>query len=157
MFDAERPVVFCEICALTIRLKTLVILAITSIGLISVLYGASRFFLLREFIAIEQASARENAERARNTFYDEIASLLERTLREGQELGVVADGDARLLGYLTLGAIKELLFQVVLRGAEYEPELLVDAIFAFLGEGYLRAGAATRRKVTSNARRSGRT
>ena len=39
------------------------------------LYGASRFFLLREFIAIEQASARENAERARNTFVDEIASI----------------------------------------------------------------------------------
>ena len=67
--------IFCEVCALTIRLKTLVILAITSIGLISVLYGVSRFFLLREFIAIEQASARENAERARSTLYDEIASI----------------------------------------------------------------------------------
>lgn len=60
---------------MTIRLKALVILAITSVGLISVLYGASRFFLIREFIAIEQASARENTERARNTFYDEIASI----------------------------------------------------------------------------------
>jgi AcrR family transcriptional regulator len=80
------------------------------------------------------------------SFYDEMANLLERTLREGQELGVVAEGDARLLGYLTLGAIKELLFQVVLRGAEYEPEVLVDAIFAFLSKGYLRAGASSRHK-----------
>ena len=60
---------------MTIRLKTLVILAITSVGLISVMYGASRFILLGEFIAIEQANARENAERARNIFFDEIAAI----------------------------------------------------------------------------------
>ena len=75
------------------------------------------------------------------SFYDELANLLETSLREGQALGVVKPGDARLLGYLTLGAMKELLFQIVLRGAEYEPEVLVDEIFAFLNGGYLRAGA----------------
>ena len=66
--------------------------------------------------------------------------------RRPEGLAQVAEGDARLLGYLTLGAIKELLFQVVLRGAEYEPQLLVDAIFAFLSKGYLRAGASSQRK-----------
>ena len=72
------------------------------------------------------------------SFYDEIANLLERSLKEGQELGVVVGGDARLLGYLTLGAMKELLFQIVLRGAEYDTQRLVDAIFDFLSGGYLR-------------------
>jgi signal transduction histidine kinase/DNA-binding response OmpR family regulator len=60
---------------LTIRLKTLIIVAITSVGLIIVLYGASRFFLMRELIAIEQASARETAERARSALDDEFESM----------------------------------------------------------------------------------
>jgi signal transduction histidine kinase/DNA-binding response OmpR family regulator len=64
-----------EVRALTIRLKTLVIVAITSVGLIIVLFGASHFFLLREFIAIEQASARENAERARSALSEDIEGI----------------------------------------------------------------------------------
>ena len=90
------------------------------------------------------------------SFYDELANLLERSLREGQELGVVVAGDARILGYMTLGAVKELLFQVILRGAEYAPGVLVDEIFAFLCGGYLRAGAGAAehpRKLKGTARR----
>ncbi len=72
------------------------------------------------------------------SFYDEMLNLLEESLRDGQELGVVAKGDTRLFAYLTLGALKEVLFQIVQRGAEYEEEDLVERIFAFFRDGYLR-------------------
>src|SRR5580704_16274569 len=44
------------------------------------------------------------------SFYDEVATLLETSLADGQKLGVVAPGDAKVYAYLTLGALKELLF-----------------------------------------------
>jgi signal transduction histidine kinase/CheY-like chemotaxis protein len=60
---------------LTIRLKTLIIVAITSVGLMVALYTSSRFFLLREFIAIEQVSARENIERVRSALDYDLESI----------------------------------------------------------------------------------
>jgi sensor domain CHASE-containing protein len=60
---------------LTIRLKTLIIVALTSVGLIVVLYGAFRFVLLRQFIAIEGVSARENVERVRGALEDDLESI----------------------------------------------------------------------------------
>jgi AcrR family transcriptional regulator len=92
------------------------------------------------------------------SFYDEIANLLEGSIRDGQALGVVAPGDARLLAYLTVGALKEILFQVVQRGAEYAEEDLVLHIFAFFRSGYLRldeehVGAATTSRAHAKASR----
>ena len=75
------------------------------------------------------------------SFYDEVATLLERALRDGQALGVVAPGDTRMYAYLTLGALKELLYQVVMREWEIPEEKLVEEIFAFLKRGYLRVEA----------------
>jgi AcrR family transcriptional regulator len=75
------------------------------------------------------------------SFYDEMSSLLERSLHDGQGLGVVAGGDVRLMAWLTMGALKEVMFQIVQRGAEYEEDRLVDGIFDFLGAGSLRVNA----------------
>ncbi len=72
------------------------------------------------------------------SFYDELATMLQGSLRDGQALGIVVEGDARLYSYLTLGALKELLYQVVLRGWDQPVDLIVDAMFAFLRDGYLR-------------------
>ena len=72
------------------------------------------------------------------SFYDGIAALLRRSLEDGQALGIVVGGDAQLYAFLTLGALKELLFQVVLRGWEQPVDQLVDRTFAFLRGGYLR-------------------
>jgi AcrR family transcriptional regulator len=75
------------------------------------------------------------------SFYDEVATLLEQALRDGQALGVVAPGDTRMYAYLTLGALKELLYQVVMREWEIPEEKLVEEIFSFLKRGYLRVDA----------------
>ena len=50
------------------------------------------------------------------SFYDEMSSLLERSLSDGQALGVVREGDVRLMSWLAMGALKEVMFQMVQRG-----------------------------------------
>jgi AcrR family transcriptional regulator len=72
------------------------------------------------------------------SFYDEMSSLLEGSLRDGQALGIVRDGDVRLMSWLTMGALKEVMFQIVQRGAEYDEDKLVDGTFAYFTSGYLR-------------------
>jgi AcrR family transcriptional regulator len=73
------------------------------------------------------------------SFYDEMSSMLEHSLRDGQELGVVSGGDVRLMSWLLMGALKEAMFQIVQRGAEYDEDKLVDGSFAFFCAGALRA------------------
>lgn len=72
------------------------------------------------------------------SFYEELGKLLEASLTEGQALGIVAPGDARLFAILTLGALKEILYQVVMRGLAYPTERIVEEMFAFLCAGCLR-------------------
>jgi AcrR family transcriptional regulator len=72
------------------------------------------------------------------SFYDEMSSLLEESLQDGQKLGVVGEGDVRLFSWLTVGALKEVLFQVVQRGAEYDEDKLVEGILSLFAAGYLR-------------------
>ncbi|HEY1697269.1 MAG TPA: TetR/AcrR family transcriptional regulator [Polyangiaceae bacterium] len=72
------------------------------------------------------------------SFYDEMSTLLESSLRDGQALGVVRSGDVRLMSWLTMGALKEVMFQIVQRGAVYDEDKLVDGTFAYFTGGYLR-------------------
>jgi AcrR family transcriptional regulator len=72
------------------------------------------------------------------SFYDEISTLLESSLSDGQGLGIVSQGDVRLMSWLMMGALKEVMFQIVQRGAEYEEEKLVEGAFAFFRSGNLR-------------------
>jgi PAS domain S-box-containing protein len=53
---------------MTVRRKTLLIIAITCLGLVIVLYAASRSFLLGGFVKLEQRSARQNVQRVLNAF-----------------------------------------------------------------------------------------
>jgi AcrR family transcriptional regulator len=81
-------------------------------------------------------------DRKLHTFYDEMASLLEGSIRDGQELGIVAQGDARMLAYLAMGALREVLFQIVARGATYDEAKLVEELFTFFRVGFLRVEEA---------------
>jgi AcrR family transcriptional regulator len=72
------------------------------------------------------------------SFYDGSKALLEASLAEGQALGIVAPGDARLFATFTLGALKELLFENVTAEKAMPREEIVHALFAFLQGGYLR-------------------
>lgn len=77
-------------------------------------------------------------DRKLQAFYEVVENLLVESLREGQDLGVVAPGDARMFAYLILGAMKETLCQVVRRDAPYSEKEIVDGIYDFLGQGCLR-------------------
>ena len=66
------------------------------------------------------------------------------SLREGQGLAIVANGEPRVMAYLTLGALKELLYQAVTLGlAEESAEALAQQIFDFVSQGYLRVHASS--------------
>jgi AcrR family transcriptional regulator len=90
-------------------------------------------------------------DRKLHAFYDGAATLLEESLRDGQALGIVTAGDTRVFSYLTLGALKELLYQVVLRGWQHPAEQIVDEVFAFLRDGYLRVASMPDVAVASEA------
>jgi AcrR family transcriptional regulator len=83
-------------------------------------------------------------DRKLRSFYNVVEQLLAESLAEGQELGVVARGDARMMAFLTMGAMKEILFQMVHRDAEYTLEEVVKGIFDFLSHGTLRVSRASR-------------
>jgi AcrR family transcriptional regulator len=78
-------------------------------------------------------------DRKLTSFYDEVVQLLVESLRDGQALGIVSDGEPRVLAYLTIGALKELLYQVVTLGlSEESADGLTNQIYSFLRGGYLR-------------------
>jgi AcrR family transcriptional regulator len=79
------------------------------------------------------------------SFYDEISTLLETSLKDGQALGIVCAGDVRMMSWLMMGALKEVMFQIVQRGAEYDEDKLVDGAFAFFRAGHLRVEASVPR------------
>ncbi len=71
-------------------------------------------------------------------FYEETGKLLASSLMDGQERGIVAPGDARMFAIMTLGALKEILYQVIMRGLDYSKERIVEELYGFLCAGYLR-------------------
>jgi AcrR family transcriptional regulator len=76
-------------------------------------------------------------------FYDTVMQVLTESLKDGQALNIVADGEPRVLAYLTIGALKELLYQAVTLGlAEESAEVLTQQMFTFLSRGYLRLNEA---------------
>lgn len=91
------------------------------------------------------------------SFYDTVMQLLIESLKDGQALGIVADGEPRVMAYLSLGALKELLYQAVTLGlSEESAEVLTQQMYTFLSEGYLRVGddplRASRKRKPSKLR-----
>lgn len=81
-------------------------------------------------------------ERKLYTFYDEVVQLLTESLRKGQALGIVSDGQPRVLAYISIGALKELLYQAVSLGlGEESADALTEQVYAVLCRGYLRVEA----------------
>ncbi|HEY2408346.1 MAG TPA: TetR/AcrR family transcriptional regulator [Polyangiaceae bacterium] len=98
---------------------------------------ATTKILFTDAVGIDPAFDRKLA-----TFYDTVVQLLTESLKDGQALGIVADGEPRVLAYLTIGALKELLYQAVTLGfAEESADVLTQQMFTFLSGGYLRLDA----------------
>jgi AcrR family transcriptional regulator len=88
-------------------------------------------------------------------FYDEVVQLLAESLQEGQALGIVADGEPRVMAYLSIGAVKELLYQVVTLGlTEESAEVLAQQVFAYVSSGFLRTEQVTKAAKASKSAKS---
>jgi AcrR family transcriptional regulator len=72
------------------------------------------------------------------SFYESVGKLLEESLADGQARGIVAAGDTHMFAIMTLGAMKEIMYQVVMRGLAYSEERIVEEIYNFLSSGCLR-------------------
>jgi len=94
-------------------------------------------------------------DRKLGTFYDTLVQLLTESLKEGQRLGIVGDGEPRVLAYMSIGALKELLYQAVTLGlAEESADVLTSHICSFLGHGYLRPPPMRTQPTRPGRRRS---
>jgi len=60
---------------MTVRRKTLLIISITCLGMVTVLYATSRWFVLGGFIKIEQTLAEENIRRVVNVMEQDIGAI----------------------------------------------------------------------------------
>jgi hypothetical protein len=94
--------------------------------------GTTRI-LLRDAVGLDK-----EFDRKLFSFYEEASNLLDDSLKDGQKLGIVLEGDTRMFAVLTIGSMKELLFQVVLRGWDISEERMEEELFRFLRGGYLR-------------------
>jgi len=73
------------------------------------------------------------------SFYEAIGQMLESSLADGQERGIVAPGDVRMFSIMSLGAMKEIMYQVTMRDLGYAEDRIVEEIYSFLRQGYLRS------------------
>ncbi len=67
----------------------------------------------------------------------DIEALLERTLGEGQELGIVQPGERRVVAHFILGGVKEVLLQLVRAPVPVDREAVVRDIYLVLARGVL--------------------
>jgi AcrR family transcriptional regulator len=101
-------------------------------------------------------------DRRLSAFYDTVVQLLTESLKDGQALGIVGEGEPRVLAYLTIGALKELLYQAVTLGLAAEStDVLSEQIYRFLSRGYLRVGEPepvrqVAARIAQRGRRKGR-
>jgi AcrR family transcriptional regulator len=72
------------------------------------------------------------------SFYAGVKKLLLAALSKGQEMGIVAPGDAELYATFTIGALKESLLEIAMTRRSHSREQLVAELYRLLGSGYLR-------------------
>ena len=74
-----------------------------------------------------------------------LLAILEEALSDGQALGIVGQGDPKILAIFTLGGMKSLLLDTCQRAPvdEQERERIVEEVFRILDHGYLRIDRRT--------------
>ncbi len=86
-------------------------------------------------------------------FYADIEALLLRSLREGQSLGIVQDGDARVVAHFVLGGVKEVLLQLTRAPVPVDREAISENVFGILARAVLvpRPPKATKKATKKRA------
>lgn len=86
-------------------------------------------------------------------FYADIEALLLRSLREGQSLGIVQDGDARVVAHFVLGGVKEVLLQLTRAPVPVDRDAISENVFGILARAVLvpRPPKATKKAAKKRA------
>lgn len=70
-------------------------------------------------------------------FYADIEALLQRSLTEGQQLGIVHPGDVRVVSHFVLGGVKEVLLQLTRAPVPVDREAVTRDVFGVLARAVL--------------------
>ena len=80
----------------------------------------------------------DEADEALAVFYRRCRERLARSLRTGQEMGIVGAGDPEILAVSILGMIKEYWFHRMLGAKLLKPHDFLSALYGHLTAGFLR-------------------
>ena len=92
---------------------------------------------LTKILLSEAVGLDEEFDRKLLDFYSEVLELLERTLSQAQGIGLVPEGDVRVSAMCVLGSLKEILYQVIMRGFEVDENELVDSLIKLHRSGLI--------------------
>lgn len=104
--------------------------------LIQMLQGESA---LARVLFVDAAGIDDEAREALASFYRTGTERIERALRTGQAMGVVAEGEVSLLAMCLLGAVKEPVFQSYLRREQVDVAALTGTVFGLITRGVFRS------------------
>ena len=94
-------------------------------------------------VALRDATGLDPAFDAKiRSFYDALRTLLGESLEEGQQNGIVREGDRAVMVSIGLGGLKELVLDAVTGILDRSPDALVDELMRFLDYGLLVPGRA---------------
>lgn len=75
------------------------------------------------------------------TFYDTMIQLLTKNLKNNQTLNIIKKNKPHILTYLTIGALKKLLYQTMtLNYTKKNTKILTQQMYTFLSNNYLHIG-----------------
>lgn len=95
---------------------------------------------LARLILAEAPGVDAEIDKRLESFYDQVISLLEETLRFGQTVGLVRDLDPHTVSICIVGSVKELIYQHMLRGVPIaDPGRLVESLLDYNLQGVFRS------------------
>jgi AcrR family transcriptional regulator len=104
-------------------------------------------------VALRDATGLDPAFDAKiRSFYDALRTLLGESLEEGQQNGIVREGDRAVMVSIGLGGLKELVLDAVTGELPRTPGQLVDELMRFLDQGLLVPDRANRVRSTPPVR-----
>ena len=96
-------------------------------------------------VALRDATGLDPAFDAKiRSFYATLRTLLDESLEEGQQNGIVRAGDRAVMSSIGLGGLRELVLDAVTGELPRTPEQLVDELMRFLDHGLLVPDRANR-------------
>lgn len=89
-------------------------------------------------LALHEATSQGPELAARiDAFYANLHAILDRSFSTGQRLGLVRQGDRRVMAAIGLGGLKEMIYRAARDGWSSTPSELVEEMLRFLSEGLL--------------------